>query len=58
MEGRVIFLKDGECVGYDTHYFHDEEGEVKPGASLTQQFDYYDGTFDEAKYYINGMLNK
>ena len=58
LEGRILFFRDGECIGYDTHYFHDEEGEVKPGASLTQQFDYYDGTFDEAKYYVNGTLYK
>ena len=58
VEGRVIFLKDGECVGYDTHYFNDEEGKLKSGESLTKQFDYYDGTFDEAKYYIIGTVHK
>lgn len=58
VEGRVIFLKDGECVGYDTHYFNDEEGKLKSGESLTKQFDYYDGTFDEAKYYIVGAIHK
>ena len=58
VEGRVIFLKDGECVGYDTHYFNDEEGKLKSGESLTKQFDYYDGTFDEAKYYIIGAIHK
>ncbi|MER2027079.1 MAG: hypothetical protein ABS874_07575 [Lachnospiraceae bacterium] len=58
VEGRVIFLKDGECVGYSTNYFMNEEGKLKPGESLTKQFDYYYGTFDEAKYNIAGTVSK
>ena len=58
VEGRVIFLKDGECVGYSTNYFMNEDGKLKPGESLTKQFDYYNGTFDEAKYYIAGTISK
>ena len=58
VEGRVIFLKDGECVGYSTNYFMVEDGKLKPGESVTKQFDYYDGTFDEAKYYIVGTVRE
>ena len=58
VEGRVIFLKDGECVGFSTNYFTNEDGKLKPGESLTKQFDYYNGTFDEAKYYIAGTISK
>ena len=58
VEGRIIFLNEGECVGYSTNYFADEEGKLKAGESLTKQFDFYDGTFDEAKYYINGTVSK
>ena len=58
VEGRVIFLKDGECVGYSTNYFMVEDGKLKPGESVTKQFDYYDGTFDEAKYYIVGTVSE
>lgn len=58
VEGRVIFLKDGECVGFSTNYFMNEDGKLKPGESLTKQFDYYNGTFDEAKYYIAGTISK
>ena len=58
VEGRVIFLKDGECVGYSTNYFMNEDGKLKPGESLTKQFDYYNGNFDEAKYYIAGTISK
>jgi len=35
-----------------------EDGKLKPGESLTKQFDYYYGTFDEAKYYIAGTVSK
>jgi len=58
VEGRVIFLKDGECVGYSTNYFMNMDGKLKPGESLTKQFDYYNGNFDEAKYYIAGTISK
>lgn len=58
VEGRVIFLKDGECVGFSTNYFMNEDGKLKPGESLTKQFDYYNGTFDDAKYYIAGTISK
>ena len=58
VEGRVIFLKDGECVGFSTNYFMNEDGKLKPGESLTKQFDYYNGNFDEAKYYIAGTITK
>ena len=58
VEGRVIFLKDGECVGFSTNYFMNVDGKLKPGESLTKQFDYYNGTFDEAKYYIAGTISK
>ena len=33
-------------------------GKLKPGESLTKQFDYYNGTFDEAKKYIAGTVSK
>ena len=49
---------DGECVGYSTNYFMNEDGKLKPGESLTKQFDYYNGTFDEAKYYFAGTISK
>ena len=58
VEGRVIFLKDGECVGYSTNYFMVEDGKLKPGESVTKQFDYYDGAFDKAKYYIVGTVGE
>ena len=47
-----------ECVGYSTNYFMNEDGKLKPGESLTKQFDYYNGNFDEAKYYIAGTISK
>ena len=52
VEGRVLSLKDGDCVGFPTNYLMQKDGKLKPGESLTKQFGYYDGTFDEAKYYI------
>ena len=36
----------------------ERDGKLKPGESLTKQFDYYNGTFDEAKYYIAGTISK
>lgn len=35
-----------------------EDGKLKPGESVTKQFDYYDGAFDEAKYYIVGTVGE
>ena len=35
-----------------------EDGKLKPGESVTKRFDYYDGAFDEAKYYIVGTVGE
>ena len=35
-----------------------EDGKPKPGESLIKQFDYYDGAFDDAKYYVIGAIHK
>ena len=32
-----------------------EDGKLKPGESLTKQFDYYNGTFDEANITSQGQ---
>ena len=40
----VLFFRSGQVVGHDYTYFVDSEEELKPGASLSNQFDFYDET--------------
>ena len=40
----VLFFRDGQVVGHGEQYFVDGEEELKPGASLSGQFDFYDET--------------
>lgn len=54
LEGFVLFMKDGTCVGYDTQYFMDEESQLKAGASMTKQFNIYDVSFDDIRYFLSG----
>lgn len=54
----VVFFRENEVLGYNTQYFCDSDNELKPGASMTEQMDYYnwDGKkYDSFKIHITGQ---
>ena len=57
VQATVVFFRGNEVVGYDTSYLCDSESELKPGASMTKQMNYYnwDGVrYDSFKVHITG----
>ncbi len=58
VKATVVFFRGNEVVNYDTSYFCDSESELKPGASMTKQMDYYnwDGVrYDSFKVRVTGQ---
>ena len=54
VEGLVMFMQGEKCVYYSTNYLVDDSSELKPGASISKQFNSYGEPFDGVKYYITG----
>lgn len=48
-----LFFKNGELVNYDSTYVTDDDSELKPGATLSEELNCYDG-YDEVKIYFTG----
>lgn len=54
LEGLVLFLDaNNEVIGYDTAYLTDDDSELKPGATLSAQFNCYN-PFDHVECYFDG----
>ena len=53
VEGRVLFFKGEEIVGYSLNYFCDDDFELKPGKSISKNLDCYED-FDGYKIYVTG----
>lgn len=53
VEGYMLFFKNGAIVDHDEHYFVDNDNEIKPGYTLTEQFSTYDD-FDSVQLYLTG----
>lgn len=53
VEGYVLFIKDGNIVGFDSTYFTDDDSELKPGATITKQLDAFE-SYDLIEFYLTG----
>lgn len=53
VEGYALFFLNGKLVEYDTAYFTDDDSELKPGATITKQFNAYE-KFDKVEFYLTG----
>ncbi len=56
-EATAVFFNGNEIVDYATTYFTDSDSELKPGASMTKQLDYYnfdDMGYDAVRVHITG----
>ncbi len=53
VEGYALFFKSGELVDYDSSYFTDDDFELKPGKTISKQFNAYKD-FDTIEFYLTG----
>ena len=53
VEGYVLFFENGNLVDYSSAYFTDNEYEIKPGATISEQIITYEN-FDTMKFYLTG----
>ena len=51
MEGKAIFYKDGNVIGYDTAYFTDSDAELKAGDDVSKELNCYEG-YDSYELYL------
>lgn len=52
--GYALFFKDGELVGTDMAYFADDDWELKPGKTITEELTIYDKKYDSVEFYFTG----
>lgn len=57
IQGSVLFFRDGEISGYDSQYFTDDDYELKPGESIKQEFNCFDG-YDSYEVFLTGRRTK
>jgi len=53
VEGHALFFKGETPVGYDYHYFTDDDSELKPRKTIKQEMLCYED-FDSVKIYLTG----
>ncbi len=53
VEGYALFLLDGELVDYEYSYFTDGDSEIKPGDTISNQFN-TSKDFDTIEFYLTG----
>lgn len=58
VEATALFFKDGRLVDYGCTYITDDDSEIKPGSTLSEQIDIYGTTFDDVKVYLTGRKSK
>lgn len=55
VEGTVLFFSGDKLVGYETNYLTDDDSELKPGASIAKEFEFYgEGGYDRFEVYFTG----
>lgn len=57
VEGTVLFFLNDELVEFDTMYFTDDDCEIKPGKTISEQFNSYKD-FDRVEFYLSGIRDK
>lgn len=53
VEGYALFFMGDALVGFESTYFADDDSEIKPGATISQQITSYD-EFDRIEFYLTG----
>lgn len=53
VECYAIFFNGEKCVGYSRQYFVDNDSELKPGKTITQELDCYE-PYDSVKFFFSG----
>lgn len=56
-EATAVFFNGDEVVGYSTEYLTDNDSELKPGSSISQQIEYYnfdDISYDSVRVHLTG----
>lgn len=53
VEAYALFFKDGKLVDYDSAYITDDDSEIKPGATISEELNCYGG-YDDVKIYVSG----
>lgn len=56
VEGYALFTKDGKVVSWESHYFTDDDSEIKPNKTISKQFSAYE-KFDTVKFYLTGRID-
>lgn len=53
VEGTMLFFNGDNVVGFEQHYFTDDDSELKPGKSITKEMSCYE-KYDSYKIYFTG----
>jgi len=57
VEGFVLYFMGDELVGHESKYFVDDDSELKPGKTISEQFTSYED-FDRIEFYLQGRKSK
>lgn len=52
-QGYLLCFKNGQLVDCDFHYFTDDNSEIKPGATIAEQYSYLE-EYDSLEFYMIG----
>ena len=53
VKGYLLYFNNGDIVGWEDKYFTDDDHEIKPGKTITNQYTTYDD-FDSVEFYLTG----
>lgn len=53
VECYALFFNGDQCVDYSSQYFTDNDSELKPGKTITQELDCYE-PYDSVKFFFSG----
>ena len=54
LEATALFMKENELVYYGSKYVTDDNSELKPNATISEQIEAYGNDFDDVKVYLTG----
>lgn len=54
LEATALFMKENELVYYGSKYITDDNSELKPNATISEQIEAYGNDFDDVKVYLTG----
>lgn len=56
VEGYALYFLGGQLVDYNSTYFTDDDSEIKPGQTISQQMTSYE-SFDRIEFYLTGRAS-